>query len=100
MEDATSAKAEADSREKRTQEFTQQMKKKSFSRATESVKRIINQRKKAKKLKQKQLAARRSAAEQSAQTSQNLKTAVKTASKVGKGVVQRVKGLVSKENNP
>ncbi len=100
MEDATSAKAEADSREKRTQEFTQNMRKKSFAKSTEAIKRVINQRKKSKRIKERELAAKKAAAENAAQTSHDLKVVVKTASKVGKGAVKKIKELSKKKNNP
>lgn len=98
-EDATAAKAEAQSRERRAQEYTQQMKKKTFSKSQETIRNFLKQKKKAKKFREQQAAQRELSAKKAQETSQSLSKAAKSAHRITKSAVSKLRELARKKSN-
>lgn len=98
-EDSNSAKQESDDREKRSKEFTQQMKNKLISRQKSAIKKFIDQKKKAKKFKEQQQIQKELAAKKSEETAKNLSNLTSGTYNISKKAIKKIRNTIKKRNS-
>ena len=98
-ENVDASKIEASNREKRSQNYTQEMKKKLFSKSKQAIRKFLDQKKKAQKFKDQQLAQKEIQQKKAKKTSQDLSKVAKTTHKMGKHALGKVKSIIQSKKD-